>query len=140
MNTPNIAGTLEEQHQLALEWTCEAFLIHQVAMHRRAIYRHRYGDIAICSIALQGFIDTHLEDSGYSMERRFNWYMTILDTAHEDAVKHESFLAYWGQPTKLTHGGIHWFNCLLDQFGDMVQELGPDVARKLMGGESEKSH
>ncbi|MBG6246996.1 MULTISPECIES: hypothetical protein [Symbiopectobacterium] len=67
MNTPNIAGTLEEQHQLALVLVCEASLVHQIAIHRHAIYRHRYGDIAISSIALQRFIDTHLEDAGYSV-------------------------------------------------------------------------
>ncbi|MER3384925.1 hypothetical protein [Pectobacterium aroidearum] len=135
MKDLNIAGTQEERHQLALEWVCEAFLIHQVATHRRAVYRHQYGDIAISAMALQGFVDTHLKDAGQAVERRFSWYMSILDTEWENGVKHDEYLAYWGQPSRLTNVGISWFNCLLDQFGDVVQELGPDVARKLMGGD-----
>lgn len=128
----NIAGTPEERHQLALDWVCHAFLFHQVAMHRRAIYRHAYGDISLSRSGLQGLVDSYLEETGYSAEKRFNWYMRMLNT-DEEMREPDGLHASLGHDPALTRGGIQWLNRLLDQFGDTVQELGPETFRKLVG-------
>ncbi|TYL43929.1 hypothetical protein [Dickeya sp. ws52] len=135
MKAPNIAGTgtPDERHQLALDWVCHAFLLHQVAMHRRTIYRHAYGDIELSLSGPQGLVDSHLEEAGYSVERRFNWYMRMLNN-NEEMRDSDGFQASLGRDPALTREGIQWLGCLLDQFGDMVQELGPAAFRKLVGG------
>lgn len=49
------AGSIEEAHQRALMWVCDAYLFYLVSLHRRPVYRHQYGDISLNQPALQGF-------------------------------------------------------------------------------------
>ncbi|HDU1551360.1 Uncharacterised protein [Klebsiella pneumoniae] len=37
------AGSIEEAHQRALTWVCDAYLFYLVSLHRRPVYRHQYG-------------------------------------------------------------------------------------------------
>ncbi|HDT6545814.1 TPA: hypothetical protein QFT03_002798 [Kluyvera ascorbata] len=117
------AGSVEPAHQQALTWVCDAYLFHLVSMHRRPVYRHKYGDIALSQSSLQGFIDSYLIDKGWDTERRRAHYINLLDLIRYMHRNNSSFID-WGTVPVLTPRGICWFNACLARLGEMVNSYG----------------
>ena len=114
-----------------LNLVCEAFMYHQIAMHRRPVYRHKYGDFAIDRTSLAGFIDTHLQENGMSDAMRLNRYLRILDTSEMEKAP-RGFFVNWGAIPTLKPRGIQWISACLNRFGEMLEDMGPEeVARQL---------
>ncbi|MFU2318010.1 hypothetical protein [Rahnella sp. PCH160] len=77
--TPAQRRDIKALHERALVQVADAYLFHLISMHRRPVYRHRFGDIFLSQPSIIGFLDSHLEDSGRNTEQRLNWYVHILD-------------------------------------------------------------
>lgn len=130
------AGSVELAHQQALTWVCDAYLFYLVSLHRRPVYRHQYGDISLNQPALQGFIDSYLEDKGWSMDRRRVHYIDILDLIKYMHRSNSDFLD-WGTVPTLTPRGIRWINACFSRLGEMVNSYGgwENFSRASDGGE-----
>ncbi|EMD6813328.1 hypothetical protein ACEWB5_18165 [Citrobacter koseri] len=110
-------------HQQALAWVCDAYLFHLVSLHRRPVYRHAHGDISLNQPALQGFIDSYLEDKGWDMEKRRAHYINILDLIKYMHRSNSGFID-WGTVPALTPRGIRWMNACFSRLGEMVNSYG----------------
>ncbi len=130
------AGSLEEAHQQALTWVCDAYLFHLVSLHRRPVYRHQYGDISLDQPALRGFIDSYLVDKDWDLERRRAHYIDILDLIKYMHRSNSDFID-WGTVPALTPRGIRWFNACFSRLGEMVNSYGgwENCVRASDGGE-----
>lgn len=128
--TPAQRRDIKALHERALVQVADAYLFHLISMHRRPVYRHRFGDIFLNQPSIIGFLDSHLEDSGRNTEQRWNWYVHILDFDAMLAEKKGGFI-HWGNLPTLKQRGIGWIDCCFDQLGDIVQELGWEAAMKL---------
>lgn len=101
----------------------DAYLFYLVSIHRRPVYRHQYGDISLDQPALHGFIDSYLEDKGWSIQRRSEWYGKIVD--FEAAIKRgNSDFIDWGTVPTLKPRGIRWLNACFSRLGEMVHAQG----------------
>ncbi len=129
------AVAVDGDHQELLSLVAEAFVLHQVATYRRPVFRHQYGDIALTAHGLGSFIDSYLEDVGKSVSQRRDFYLTLLDWEKMNG-KQKGLLHDFGQIPTLEPFGIKWISMELDQFGDMIQDMGPETANKLMGVKS----
>lgn len=129
MNTEKIKNARLTQ---ALNLVCEAFMYHQIAKHRRPVYRHKYGDFAIDRTSLSGFIDAHLEEKGMSEVLRLRRYLRILEL---DAMEKEprGFFVNWGAIPTLKPRGIQWISACLNRFGEMLQDMGPEEVAQQLG-------
>lgn len=119
----NPAGSVELAHQQALTCVSDAYLFHLVSLHRRPVYRHKYGDISLNQPALRGFIDSYLADKGWSMERRRAHYIRMLDLIKYMHRSNADFVD-WGTAPILTKRGIRWFNACMSRLGEMVNSYG----------------
>lgn len=117
------SATIELAHQQALTWVCDAYLFYLVSLHRRPVYRHRYGDISLNQPALQGFIDSYLADKGWDIERRRAHYIKILDLIKYLYRSNSGFID-WGTVPALTPRGIRWMNACFSRLGEMVNSYG----------------
>ena len=117
------SATIEQAHQQALTWVCDAYLFYLVSRHRRPVYRHQYGDISLNQPALQGFIDSYLKDKGRDIERRRAHYINILDLIKYLHRSNSGFID-WGTVPALTPRGIRWMNACLSRLGEMVNSYG----------------
>jgi hypothetical protein len=126
--------TSEENHEYALRWITDAFMIHQTAKHRRPVYRHRYGDINLTSLALSSLLENSLAQVGKTIEQRAAQFIEFIDWERweRERLNQSGYLYSMGASPTLTETGIAWINCQLDLFGDMIQELGTESALKLM--------
>ncbi len=107
----------------ALDLISEAFLIHQVSLHRRAVYRHINGDIAINSPSISAFIDGYLSER-WSPEKRAKLYLRLIDFDAMESRNADSYLIYWGEVAKLKPRGIKLINAMFNRFGFMAEEMG----------------
>lgn len=114
---------LQQAHQMALGVVADAYLFHLVSLHRRPVYRHQHGDISLNQPALRGFIDSYLEDKGWSLERRMAHYTSMLDLIAYMERSNSSFID-WGSVPTLTQRGIRWMNACFDRLGEMVSSYG----------------
>ena len=117
------AATLQQAHQQALTWVCDAYLFHLVCQHHRPIYRHQYGDISLNQPATQGFIDFYLADKRWDTERRRAHYINMLDLITYVQRSNSSFID-WGTVPTLTPRGIRWMNACFSRLGEMVNSYG----------------
>lgn len=117
------AGSIEEAHQRALTWVCDAYLFYLVSLHHRPVYRHQYGDISLNQPALQEFVDSYLKDKGWSLERRLAHYINILDLIKYSHRSNSEFID-WGTVPALTPRGIRWMNACFSRLGEMVNSYG----------------
>ncbi len=129
------AADVAEDHQLILRLVAEAFVLHQVATYRSPVYRHQYGDMVLTVGTMEGFIEGDLKGLGRSKNQRLEFYLTLLDKEKMDAPQ-KGMLHIFGRVPTLTPFGIKWISMELDQFGDMIQDMGPETANKLMGVKS----
>lgn len=115
--------SLAQSHQQALRWIADAYLFHLVSMHRRPVFRHKFGNISLSQHAVQGFIDTHLEEKGMGLKERRARYITLLDI---DAFvrRNNSDFVDWGTVPVLKPRGIRWLNACFSRYAEMVEELG----------------
>lgn len=115
--------TQQEAHQRFLSMVADAYLFHLVSMHRRPVYRHQYGDISLAQPALKNFIDSYLQDKGWSIQRRCKWFSKIMDM---DAMtdRNNSDFIDWGTVPKLKPRGIRWLNACFSRLGEMVNAKG----------------
>jgi len=128
----NVRKINNAQLTLVLDLVCEAFMYHQVAMHRRPIYRHKYGDFSIDRTSISEFIDTHLEEKGMSEALRLRRYLRILDLAAMEKIP-KGFFVNWGVIPTLKPRGIQWISACLDRFGEMLEDMGPEAVALLLG-------
>ena len=117
------AGSVELAHQQALTWVCDAYLFYLVSLHRRPVYRHAHGDISLSQSALQGFIDTYLEDKGWDKQKRQTHYVNILDLIRYMHCSNSDFID-WGTVPALTPRGVRWMNACLSRLGEIVNSYG----------------
>ncbi|EHK0699951.1 hypothetical protein ICL29_004077 [Salmonella enterica] len=110
----------EGVHQPALTWLSEAYLIHLVSLHRRPVYRHENGDIALDRHSIATFVDGYFEERRSSVSRR-DLYLRLLHLKEPDK---GDYLAYWGEPPRLTPRGIRLINAMFQRFGLMAEEMG----------------
>ncbi len=117
------SGVMQQSHQQALRWVADAYLFHLVSLHRRPVFRHQYGNIALSQHAVQGFIDTHLEEKGMGLKERRARYITLLDIdAFTD--RSNSDFVDWGTVPQLKPRGIRWLNACFSRYAEMVEDLG----------------
>jgi len=116
-------NTIPEAHKMALVMISDAYLFYLVSLHRRPIYRHQYGDISLNQPALQGFLDPYLESKGWSMKKRSEWYLRILDLQSYTQRNNSKFID-WGTVPTLKPRGIRWINACFNRLGEMVNEAG----------------
>ncbi|HDL6954873.1 TPA: hypothetical protein PXM19_001802 [Yersinia enterocolitica] len=107
-------------------------MYHQIAKHRRPVYRHKYGDFAIDRTSLRGFIGTYLEGNEASAERRIKRYQSILDWKEMEKTPRGYFIN-WGTIATLKPRGIQWINACLNRFGEMIQDMGPEAVASELG-------
>ena len=117
------AGSVELAHQKALTLVSDAYLFHLVSIHRRPVYRHAHGDISLDQPALQGFIDSYLDEKGWDLDRRRAHYINILDLISYMNRKNSDFID-WGTVPTLTPRGLRWMNACFSRLGEMVIAKG----------------
>ncbi|MFG0644823.1 hypothetical protein [Leclercia adecarboxylata] len=129
-------GSIEQAHQQALNWVCDAYLFHLVSLHRRPVYRHQYGDISLDQPALRGFIDSYLEEKSWDLDRRRAHYINMLDLIRYMGRKNSDFID-WGTVPSLTPRGLRWMNACFSRLGEMVNSCGgwENCVRASDGGE-----
>lgn len=115
--------TIEQAHQQALTWVCDAYLFYLVSLHRRPVYRHQHGDISLNQPALQGFVDSYLADKGWGIERRRTHYIRTLDLDKYLYRSNSEFID-WGTVPALTPRGVRWMNAYFSRLGEMVNSYG----------------
>lgn len=116
-------AVLQQSHQQALQWLADAYLFHLVSMHRRPVFRHQLGNISLSQHAVQGFIDTHLEEKGLGLKERRARYINLLDM-YAFANRTNSDFVDWGTVPVLKPRGIRWINACFSRYAEMVEELG----------------
>ncbi|HEN3337931.1 TPA: hypothetical protein U5D67_004088 [Yersinia enterocolitica] len=121
-----------DYEQFVLNLICEAYMYHQIAKHRRPVYRHKYGDFAIDRTSLRGFIGTYLEGNEASAERRIKRYQSILDWKEMEKTPRGYFIN-WGTIATLKPRGIQWINACLNRLGEMIQDMGPEAVASELG-------
>lgn len=114
---------LQQVHQQALQWLADAYLFHLVSVHRRPVFRHQYGNISLSQHAVQGFIDTHLEEKGMGLKERHARYISVMDL-DAFAERSNSDFVDWGTVPQLKPRGIRWLNACFSRYAEMVEELG----------------
>lgn len=117
------ARTVTELHQKLIVMVADAYLFYLASMHRRPIFRHQYGDISMNQPALHGFIDSYLDEKGWDIQRRCDWYGKIVDIYALTERKSSDFID-WGTVPTLTPRGIRWLNACFSRLGEMVNEKG----------------
>lgn len=113
----------QQSHQQALQWLADAYLFYLVSMHRRPMFRHQLGNISLSQHAVQGFIDTHLEEKGLGLKERRARYINLLDM-DAFANRTNSDFVDWGTVPVLKPRGIRWLNACFSRYAEMVEELG----------------
>ena len=114
----------------ALALISEAYLIHLVTLHRRPVYRHENGDIALNAPSIAGFIDGYLAER-WSPLKRTGMYMQLLNIDAMTERGKTGYLVHWGEVPQLKPRGIRFLDAMFRRFGEMVQELGgEEVAQK----------
>ncbi len=121
--TSTVASSIELAHQQALTWVCDAYLFHLLSIHRRPVYRHAHGDISLNQPALQGFIDSYLDEKGWDLNRRRAHYINMLDLISYMDRNNSDFID-WGTVPTLTPRGIRWLNACFSRLGEMVNAKG----------------
>lgn len=132
------ARTLAEVHQRYLTMVTDAYLFYLASIHRRPVYRHQYGDISLDQPALHGFIDSYLEEKGWSIQRRCGWYAKIVDIEAISKRGNSDFID-WGTVPALKPRGIKWLNACFSRLGEMVQAQGGWKAAVLQFDNGEKA-
>lgn len=120
---PEQARVMEDAHRKFLSLVSDAYLFYLVSKHRRPIFRHQYGDISFNQAAMHGFIDSYLEEKGWSIERRSEWYLKIIDVDSLTEKVNSEFID-WGTVPALTPRGIRWLNACFSRLGEMVNSFG----------------
>ena len=115
------ARTVPELHQKLIVMVADAYLFYLVSMHRRPIFRHQYGDISLNQPALHGFFDSYLEEKGWDVQRRCDWYGKIVDIGAMTDRNNSDFID-WGTVPTLKPRGIRWMNACFSRLGEMVNE------------------
>lgn len=110
-----------------LDQVSEAYLLRQVAIHRRPVYRHIHGDISLSRQTLSVFIDGYFE-SKKTPYQRLSMYQDILawDVMLDEPKK--DYLSDLGNIPVLNARGVRLINAMLERYGRMVFEMGGDDA------------
>jgi hypothetical protein len=111
----------------ALDLVSDAYLLHLVAMHRRPVFRHANGDIAVNRHCIEGFIDGYLRER-WSPLKRAGMYMRMLDIDAMCNPKTDGYFVHWGAVPQLKPRGRRFIDAMFNQYGEMVQELGGEGA------------
>lgn len=133
------AESIQQAHQQALIWVCDAYLFYLVSLHRRPVYRHQYGDISLNQPSLHGFIDSYLKEKGWGIDRRHRHYIQIIDVIKYLERDNSDFVD-WGTVPALTPRGIRWMNACFSRLGEMVNSYGgwESYIRETAGDKNEK--
>lgn len=110
----------------ALELVSVAYLLHLVALHRRPVYRHQYGDIALNQHAIAGFIDGYLAER-WSPLKRAGMYIRMLDIDGMTNRK-SGYFVNWGEIPQLKPRGRRFIDAMFNRYGEMVDDLGGEEA------------
>lgn len=113
--------------QLTLTWVSDAYLLHLVAMHRRPVYRHVNGDIAVNRHCIEGFIDGYLRERWPPLKRA-GMYTRMLDLDAMRNSKKDGYFIHWGEVPQLKPRGRRFIDAMFNRYGEMVQELGGEGA------------
>ncbi|MCW1825720.1 hypothetical protein OLZ31_02460 [Enterobacter asburiae] len=103
----------------------EAYLYRLMSVHRRPVYRHSAGDIAINTHFIVGLMDNYLAEK-MSADRRVRFYSKLLVTIHETLLRNESddrVIISTGVIPELTPRGIRYLNAMLSTYGDLVLDI-----------------
>lgn len=121
----------------ALTWVSNAYLFHLIALHRRPVYRHENGDIALNSHCIEGFIDGYLCER-WSPSKRAGMYMRMLDIDAMCNPKTDGYFIHWGGIPQLKPRGRRFIDAMFKRYGEMVEELGGEEAALQWAKEQEK--
>lgn len=113
--------------QQSLTWVSDAYLLHLVAMHRRPVYRHVNGDIAVNRSGIEGFIDGYLRERWPPLKRA-GMYMRMLDIDAMSKPKTDGYFVHWGEVPQLKPRGRRFIDAMFNHYGEMVQQLGGEGA------------
>lgn len=100
-----------------LNWLSEAYVVHLTSIHRRPVYRHENGDIALSCHAIAAFVDGYFGER-YSQEKRSAMYARLVVTDDFDS---KGYFVCLGTPPRLKPRGIRLVNAMLQRFGLMVE-------------------
>lgn len=106
----------------ALNWVSEAYLLHLMSKHRRPVYRHINGDIALNMPSIHAFIDGYLAEKR-SSEKREQIYLTLLDFDAMDKAGDPSLLVDWGGIPMLNARGLRLINAMFNRLGYMAMDV-----------------
>ena len=119
--------TSDNPLQRALSLVSDAYLLHLIALHRRPVYRHANGDIALNSHCIEGFIDGYLCER-WSAPKRAGMYMRMLDIDAMCNPKTEGYFVHWGAIPQLKPMGRRFIDAMFNRYGEMIEELGGEEA------------
>lgn len=103
----------------------EAYMYHAIAKHRRPVYRHEAGDIAINPHFIVGLMDDYLARK-LDAERRENFYLKLLTPFRELIINDERdsrVIISTGVNPELNARGIRYLDAMLRIYGDMVMDI-----------------
>lgn len=101
-------------------------MYHAFSLHRRPVYRHENGDIAINTHFIVGLIEGHLAVR-MDPERRASFYSRLMIPIHETLSRDNrdrGIFVSAGVVPELTRRGIRYLNSMMHTYGDMIADVG----------------
>ncbi|BDS20976.1 hypothetical protein ACV8TN_05410 [Citrobacter freundii] len=105
-----------------LEWVAEAYFVHLLVRHRRPVYRHINGDIALNVPSIGAFIDGYLAEKR-NPEQRQKLYLSLLNFRAMEAEDDKAWLVNWGGVSLLTPRGLRLIDAMFNRLGFMAEEV-----------------
>lgn len=127
----------DTQLQRALSLVSDAYLMHLIAKHRRPVYRHENGDIAVNKHSIEAFIDGYLCER-WSTLKRAGMYMKMLNLDAMLNPKTDGYFVHWGEVPQLNDRGRKFINAMFKRYGEMIEDLGGEEEAIKWAKEQEK--
>lgn len=105
-----------------LEWVSEAYFVHLLVKHRRPVYRHINGDIALNRATISSFVDSYLAEKRTTAQRQ-KLYLSLLNFRVMEAEDAREWLVNWGGVPLLTPRGAHLIDAMFNRLGFMAEEV-----------------
>lgn len=113
---------IEKMGGKPLQWIGEVYFIHLLVKHRRPVYRHINGDIALNMASISAFIDGYLAEKR-SLSQRHHLYLSLLNLKDMEAEDAKEWFVNWGGVPLLTPRGIRFINAMFNRLGYMAEEI-----------------
>lgn len=105
-----------------LKWVAEAYFVHLIVRHRRPVYRHINGDMALNVPSIAAFIDGYLAEKR-TKECRQKLYLSLLNFRAMEDEHDKAWLVNWGGVPLLTPRGLRLVDAMFNRLGFMAEEV-----------------